>query len=143
MTKLLIDTNVVLDLLGKREPYYNASIQIFSIADLKKVELYISTISIVNAHYILNDALKIKDSRSIIGKLKVLVNCFELNDKIIELAINDYRFKDFEDGIQYYTALESQCDIIITRNLKDFKISSIPVLSPKEYITKFIADRRS
>ena len=61
--------------------------------------------------------MKIKESRSIIGIFKVLVSSFELNDKIIELALNDYNFKDFVDGIQYYTALESQCELIITRNL--------------------------
>lgn len=66
----------------------------------------------------------------------MLVKPFELNDKIIELALNDTSFKDFEDGIQYYTALESQCDSIITRNLKDFRNSAIPVFSPKEYLSK-------
>ena len=49
-------------------------------------------------------------------------------------------FKDFEDGIQYYTALEAQCELIVTRNLKDFKKSTIPVMSPKEYLTKLQAE---
>jgi predicted nucleic acid-binding protein len=83
-----------------------------------------------------------KEARSIIGKFKVLVSTFELNDKIVELALNDYSFKDFEDGIQYYTALESQCELILTRNMKDFKKSSIPVFSPKEYLTKRKAERK-
>ena len=90
----------------------------------------------LNAHYILNDVIKIKEPRSIIGKFKVLVSPYELNDKIVELALNDYNFKDFEDGIQYYTALESQSELIITRNLKDFKNARIPVFSPKEYLSK-------
>ncbi|MBK8506061.1 MAG: hypothetical protein IPL46_30020 [Saprospiraceae bacterium] len=85
--------------------------------------------------------MKIKDSRSILGKFKVLVNSYELNDKIIDLALNDFDFKDFEDGLQYYTALESQCDLIVTRNLRDFKESAIPVLSPREYLTKIDAER--
>lgn len=141
MRKVLVDTNVVLDLLAKREPFYVQSLQIFSLADKNVVELVISTLSLVNAHYILNDAMKIKDPRSIVRKFKVLVTSFELNDKIVELALNDSNFKDFEDGIQYYTALESQCELIITRNLKDFRKSAIPVLSPKEYLTKIKAER--
>jgi len=141
MTKLLVDTNVVLDLLAKRAPFYLQSLQLFSLADLNEIELVVSTLSIVNAHYILNDKRKIKESRSIIGKFKVLVNSYELNDKILELAINDSDFNDFEDRIQYYTALESRCEIIITRNLKDFKRSAIPVLSPKAYLTKVKAER--
>lgn len=141
MRRILVDTNVVLDLLAKREPFYVQSLQIFSLADRNVVELILSTLSLVNANYILNDALKIKEARSIIGKFKVLVNSYELNDKIVELALNDSSFQDFEDGIQYYTALESQCELIITRNLKDFRKSAIPVFSPKEFLTKIKAER--
>ncbi len=60
----------------------------------------------------------------------------ELNDKIIELSLNDAEFKDFEDGLQYYTAVENQLDIIITRNLKDFKSSKIPVMTAGQYLRK-------
>lgn len=141
MIKLFVDTNIVLDLLAKREPFYIESLQIFSLADMNKVELVISSLSVVNAHYILNDKMKIKKARSIIGKFKVLVTSYELNDKIVELALNDTNFKDFEDGIQYYTALESQCELILSRNLKDFKKAAIPVLNPKEYLTKIKSKR--
>ena len=141
MNRLLVDTNVILDLLAKREPFDVESRLLFSMADTNKVELVVSSLSLVNTHYILNDLMKIRESRTIIRKFKVLVSTFELNDKIIELALNDNNFKDFEDGIQYYTALESQCELIITRNLKDFKKSAIPVFSPKEYLSKRIAER--
>ncbi len=141
MSKVLVDTNVVLDLLAKRKPYHIESLQLFSLADKREVDLVISALSIVNVHYILSERMKVKDSRSILGKFKVLVNSYDLNDKIIDLALNDNNFKDFEDGIQYYTALESQCDLIVTRNLRDFKESVIPVLSPKEYLTKIDTGR--
>lgn len=137
MTKLLVDTKVLLDLLGKREPFEKESRQLFSLADQGLIELVVSSLSVVNTHYILNDVMKIKQSRSIIGKFKVLVSTHDLNDKIIELALNDSDFKDFEDGIQYYTALESKCDCIVTRNLKDFKKSALPVFSPKAYLTSY------
>ena len=60
----------------------------------------------------------------------------ELNDKIIELSLNDESFKDFEDGLQYYTAVENQSNIIITRNLKDFKSSRIPVMTASQYLKR-------
>lgn len=141
MKKLFVDTNIILDLLAKREPFDVESREVFSLADMNEVELVVSSLSIVNVHYILNDVMKIKESRSIIGKFKVLVSTYVLSDKIVELALNDYDFKDFEDGIQYYTALESQCESIITRNLKDFKNARIPVFSPKEYLSKRKAER--
>ena len=140
MSKLLIDTNVIIDLLAKRDKFYIDSLKLFSLADRNEVELYVSTLSIANTYYLLNDVMKLKNVRSIIRKFKVLVNSYSLNDKIIELALNDKNFKDFEDGIQYYTALEANCKVIVTRNTKDFKKSSLPVLRPNEYLLKLNAD---
>jgi len=134
--RAFIDTNVIIDLLAKREPFYIDSQKMFSLSDRKQIELFISSLSLVNTYYILNDVMKIKNARLILGKFKVLVKPYALSDKIIELALNDSKFKDFEDGIQYYSALEAQCELIVTRNLKDFKNSRIPVLSPKEYLAK-------
>ena len=139
--RVFIDTNVIIDLLAKREPFYIESQKIFSLSDTNQIELMISSLSLVNTYYILNDVMKIKDARLILGKFKVLVQSSDLSDKIIELALNDVKFKDFEDGVQYYSALESQCQLIVTRNLKDFKNSKIPVLSPKEYIAKRKSER--
>jgi len=139
--RVFIDTNVIIDLLAKRQPFYVESQKIFSLSDTKQIELFISSLSLVNTHYLLNNVMKIKDARLILGKFKVLVQSNALSDKIIELALNDTKFKDFEDGIQYYSALESQCQLIVTRNLKDFKNSKIPVLSPKEYIAKRRSER--
>lgn len=141
MNRLLVDTNVILDLLTKREPFDVESRQLFSLADTNEVELVVSSLSLVNTHDIVNDLMQVKKAKIIIRKFKLLVSTFELNDKIIELALNDNDFKDFEDGIQYYTALESQCVFIITRNLNDFKKSAIPVFSPKEYLSKRQAER--
>ncbi len=140
MNRILIDTNVILDLLARREPYYLDSKKLFSLADKSELQLIISALSIANAYYILNDILKIKEARAIIGKFKVLVELCPLDDKIVELALNDNYFRDFEDGIQYYTALESDCELILTRNIKDFKRSDIPVLQPVEYMAKRRAD---
>jgi len=140
MNTILIDTNIIIDLLAKREKFYVDSLHIFSLADRGKVSLVISTLSIANTHYLLNDVMKIKDARAITRKFKVLVNSYALNDKIVDLALNDKNFKDFEDGIQYYTALEANCKAIITRNIKDFKSSILPVFKPKEYLTKINAN---
>ena len=136
MKRIFVDTNVIFDLLAKREPFHLDSMQIISLADLGKVELCISSLSLVNAHYILKEVMKLEDARSIIARFKVLVKTYELNDKIIELALNDKEFKDFEDGILYYTALEAQCDLILTRNVKDFKNAKLPLMRPNEYLSK-------
>jgi hypothetical protein len=73
------------------------------------------------------------EERNILRKFKVLVNVLPLDNKIIDLALNS-EFRDFEDAIQYYTAIENDQDIIINRNQQDFKESKIPVMTAGEFI---------
>jgi len=134
MKNIFIDTNIVIDLLGKREPFYEEAAKLFSLADRGKVKLYVSSLTFVNTNYILTKLKNAKEARVILLKFKILVVVLELNDKIIELSLNDDEFNDFEDGLQYYTAVENQSDIIITRNLKDFKRSKIPVMTAGQYL---------
>lgn len=135
MNNLLIDTNIILDLLAKRDPFYEGAVQIFSLADKNKLTLGISSLSFANTNYVLSKLKSKQEAREIIRKFKVLVNVLSLNDKIIELALNDSAFDDFEDGLQYYTAIENNQDYIITRDLKDFKSSKIPVMTAHEFLS--------
>ena len=135
MKKILVDTNIVIDLLSKREAFYQEAQELFTLADQKKVLLYVSSLTIANTHYLLSSSYKIADARKILIKFKILVNVLPMDDKILELAlVSD--FNDFEDAIQYHTALENNIDIILTRNKKDFKNSVLPVLNAKEFLIK-------
>ena len=133
MEKILVDTNVVLDLLGNRKEFLQEAKELFTLGDKGIVKLCVSSLSIATTYYILSQHLKIDEARKLIRRFKVLVEVLGVDDKIIELSL-DSRFKDFEDAIQYYCGLENNVDLIITRNQKDFKHSNIPVLSAKEYI---------
>ncbi|MBK8501095.1 MAG: PIN domain-containing protein [Saprospiraceae bacterium] len=133
MDTLLVDTNVVLDLLAKRENYFIEAQELFTLSDHNQVQLNVSSLTFANTHYKLFEQLKTSNARKILRNFKVLVNVISLNDKIIELSL-DSEFKHFEDAIQYYTALECGADIIITRNQKDFKLAQIPILTAKEYM---------
>ncbi len=135
MEKLLVDTNIVIDLLSKRAEFFQEAQELFTLADNKKVELFVSALTFANTHYLLSKYQKLDDARKTLIKFKVLVNISPLDDKIVELAlVSD--FNDFEDAIQYHTALENEIDIIITRNKKDFKNSKLPILTAKEYLKK-------
>ncbi len=134
MSKFLVDTNVVLDLLAKREPFYDSAAKLFSLADKKMIALSISSLTFANTSYVLTRLKTANKSREILRRFRVLVKVLSLDDKVIDLALNDLSFKDFEDGLQYYSALENGQDMIITRNLKDFKESRIPVMTPEEYL---------
>lgn len=134
MNKILIDTNIVIDLLAKRKDFYNDAADLFSQADKKELNLTISSLTFANTNYILTKLKSAKEAREILRKLKVLVELLNLDDKITELALSDVSFPDFEDGLQYYSAIENEVDVIITRNKKDFKNSKLPVLTAKEYL---------
>ena len=133
MNRLLVDTNIVLDLLAKREEFINEAQLLFTLSDKKQVKLYVSSLTFANTYYILSQKMKLSNARKILRQFKILVEVLPMDDKIIDLSLES-DFKDFEDAIQYHTAIENEIDIIITRNLKDFKNSKIPVITAKDYI---------
>ncbi len=136
MKRLLIDTNIVIDVLSKRDGFYEDAAVLFSLGDRNQLQLTISSRTLANTNYILTRLTSAKEAREILRKFKILVEVLSLDDKITELALSDEGFTDFEDGLQYYSALENQIDVIITRNKKNFKNSNLPVLTPKEYLAK-------
>ncbi len=133
MKNLFMDTNIVLDLLANRMPFYTEAAKLFSMADKKKLKLSISSLCLADIHYILSGQNPEMEVRKILRNFKVLVKVLSLDDKITDLALNS-DFKDFEYAIQYFTAIENDQDVIITRNQPDFKESKIPVLTAGEFI---------
>ncbi len=134
MKKLFVDTNIVIDLLSRREPFYEEATVLFSLADKKQIELSVSALTIANTSYVLLKQMNSTKTKSILRKLLMIVKVLALDDKIIGLALNDETFHDFEDGLQYFTALENAQDLILTRNLRDFKNSKLPIMTAKQFI---------
>jgi predicted nucleic acid-binding protein len=133
MKNIFLDTNIVLDLLAYRMPFYTEAAKLFSLADKEKIRLSISALCLADSNYILSRQHPEMEVRKILRKFKVLVNVLPLDDKISDLALSS-EFKDFEDAIQYFTAIENDQDIIITRNQPDFKESKIPIMTAGEFI---------
>ena len=134
MKKLFVDTNIVIDLLSRREPFFEEAATLFSLADKKQVELSISSLTIANTSYTLLRQMDSSKTKSILRKLKLILEILPLDDKVVGLALNDDTFTDFEDGLQYFTAIENQQEVIISRNLKDSKNSIIPTMTAKQFI---------
>lgn len=131
--KLFLDTNVVIDLLGEREPFYDSAAKIATIADKGKIQLIVSALTYSTLYYILSRFEDKEIVKEKIRKFKVIAETSDLTDKIINKGLSS-KFSDFEDALQYYCAIKMDCDILITRNVKDFKESNIPVLTPDEYL---------
>jgi len=135
MDRLFIDTNVMLDLLGEREPFYNSAAILATLADKGKVEIFVSALSFSTVFYILS---KYESTGKIIEKFRkfrVISKTADLTNKIIDKALTS-DFTDFEDAMQYFSAIEKDCNLLISRNVKDFKMADIPVLTPDEYLSK-------
>jgi predicted nucleic acid-binding protein len=135
MDRLFLDTNVVIDLLGEREAFYDAIAKIVSLADKGKIQLTVSALTYSTAFYILSRFESKEIVKEKIRKFKTIAKTADLTDKIIDKGLSS-KFTDFEDALQYFCALKTDCTIIVTRNEKDFKVSEIPVFSPNEYLSK-------
>lgn len=134
MKKLFIDTNIVLDLLAKRQPFYESAASLFSLSDKNKVKLFVSSLTFANTNYVLSKFKSPRKAREILKLFKLLVYVQPIEDKIIELALNDEKFNDFEDGLQYYAALRCSAKGLITRDLKGFKSAKISVMTAEAYL---------
>lgn len=133
MHKVFLDTNIVIDFLGERAPFYDAAAKLLSLADQKKIELFTSPTTIATTYYILS---QYENSKAVVEKIKkfrVLCSISLVDNAVVDKAILS-TFNDFEDAIQYYSALASQCDMMISRNEKDFKTAQIPVLNAMDFL---------
>ena len=133
MDNLFADTDICIDLLSGRKPFYHSAALLFTLADTGKINLHVSALSFSTIDYILKQQMNSRRSRQLLTEFKAMVNVLEVNEKIIELALAS-DFSDFEDATQYYTAVEHGSKIIITRNLPDYKKSQIPVMTAETYI---------
>jgi predicted nucleic acid-binding protein len=136
MERVFIDTDIILDLLVKREPFYPYAAEIFSLADTGKIELYITPVIVTNLHYILRKAGGKDKAIKNLLKLKLMVKILPVDEKIVELALAS-EFNDFEDAIQYYAAKENGLTCLLTRNKKHFKKAAITIMSADEYLNIF------
>ena len=135
-TTLFLDANVVIDLLGERDPFYMAAARIATLADRGEINLVVSALTYPIVFYLLSKFEDREVVKEKIQKFKVIAETSDLTDKIIDIGLSS-KFSDFEDALQYHCALMMNCDMVITRNGKDFKGSEIPVLSPDEFLVYY------
>lgn len=133
MNKYFVDTDVILDLLSQRVPHFHFSAVLFSLAEMGKFELYTSPTVMVNTFYILRKNLGNENAKNTLRKLRIILHVIDSSEKVLDLALNS-NFNDFEDAIQYYTALNADIRTIITRNLKDYKAADILVQTPEMFL---------
>ena len=128
-----MDTDVIIDHLTDRSPFSNYSSQIFELHEIKRIRVYISALSVNIIYYVSRRIIGQKYTLKLIGQLIENIEVVGTTKVEIKLALLT-GFKDFEDSIQYTTALTIKgLEAIITRNIKDFKKSKIAIFTPEVY----------
>lgn len=132
--KLFLDSDVVIDFFTDRAPHVNPASELFELNEQGKVKLYLSAISINNIYYIVRKFLGHKKSLEVIELLTEMTEIIgTTKNEIIQALKNN--FSDYEDSIQYSSALTIEdLDAIITRNIKDYRNSSIAVMTPLNFL---------
>lgn len=133
MDKVFLDTNVILDYLLARTPFDFEAKRFYEAAELGNIELYASALTICNIAYIVRKIKSIEDFNTIAADLSLLMTITPINETIINHALS-LGYKDFEDAVQYSSALnELGLTHFITRNKGDFQQTILPVLTPSQY----------
>ena len=136
--RLLIDANIILDVLAKREPFFKSSETIWKLCETEQVEGYISALSIANLVYVMRKGLDPDSIEDIITKLKLIFYVADLTSEDLTAA-SELKWNYFEDALQsaIYLAYIFALNKIITRNVRDYKSSVIPAFTPDEFLARF------
>lgn len=132
MDKLFIDSDIILDLIQERENYSDA-LRLFTLIEENKVIGYVSPLIFANLFYVLRKQESTRFALQVLIRLKALLRIITIDDKIIELALSS-GFKDFEDAIQYYSAVEENVEYLVTRNKEDYMKTGIIICNAREYL---------
>ncbi len=133
--KIFLDSDVIIDFLTGKEPFLNEIKIIIHKGIRKEFKLYTSALIIANVHYFIAKTENSKQAIYKIDKLTSFIKVLSVGEREILESIKS-KFKDFEDCIQNTCATNNKMDVIVTRNIKDFKLSNLPILSPKELLVK-------
>ena len=133
MTRVFVDSDVILDLVLKREPHFSAAARLFLLIQGGELQGYTSSLAFANLFYILRKQGSREQAVTSLRKLRLLISVLGVDERVVDLALAS-AFNDFEDAIQHFAALESGLDAIVTRNQRDYSASRLPVLSPEECV---------
>jgi len=131
--KIYIDTDVILDVVFERKPFFYSSQRILSLIEKNKFSGFTSSLILANCYYIISSNKNENIAAKTISKLRSILTILPFTDKEIGESLNS-KVKDFEDGVQYFIALNNGLNTIITRNISDYKNVDINVFMPDDFL---------
>jgi predicted nucleic acid-binding protein len=132
--KIFLDANILVATLNKEYPLFLWSSRLLSLQGKRNIELCTSPLCLAIAYYFAGKKCGEKLAATKINLLCQKISITTVDEKIVHQALHDSRISDFEDGMEYYSALNQQCDFIVTENRQDFWFSTIEVLSCEAFL---------
>jgi len=133
MTSILCDINIFLDIFLAREPFYRPAAEVFKAVEERHIRGYICALSFPTLFYILAKELSRQKALKTLEKIRIVYKVAPVTQKTVDLALVS-EFKDFEDAVQYYSAVTARVDYLVTRNKVDYVNGKLPVLLPEELL---------
>jgi predicted nucleic acid-binding protein len=133
MKKLFVDSDIILDLLAERQPFYKSAADFFTYAYQNKFILYTTAVIFANVFYILRKIIGNDAAKQKLKDLRLIVHILPIDENIMDMALNS-NFTDYEDSLEYFTARENSLFALITRNIRDYKVDDIVIQTAEDYI---------
>jgi predicted nucleic acid-binding protein len=140
--KIFVDANILVSVLNKEYPLFTHSARILSLAGSKNFEVYTSPICLSIAFYFAEKKHKTKLTREKISILCNHISIASATSDVVQRTIANKKINEFEDGLEYYSAMESNCGCIITEDIDDFYFLEIPVLNAKSFFENYMAKKK-
>jgi predicted nucleic acid-binding protein len=137
--KAFLDTNVLVDVLARREPFYADSARVWTLAETRRIEGAISALSFPNVSYVVKRLEGREAAHNALVVLRDVFECVALDRSIVNQAV-DSALADFEDAIQYFSAVRWGAECLVTRNPADFPSKDIPVMTPAEFLATYFPE---
>jgi len=134
--KVFVDSDVILDVATGRTPFVDASAETLSIMENGLAVGVVSSNSVTNIYYVLRKLGSSEKAKAFLRTILEYLSVIPVDHNNRRKAL-DSEFLDFEDGVQHYCAFENGCDLIVTRNVEDYRKSEIEVLTPREFVLRF------
>ena len=135
--RLLIDGNIILDVLQRREPHYADSSKIWKLCETDRAEGFVSALTLANLVYIMRKELDAEKTENVLKQLTLIFRIADLTQADVMKAA-EMRWGDFEDAVQANTAKRIGADAIVTRNIRDFRQSAVTAFTPTECLERLI-----
>jgi predicted nucleic acid-binding protein len=135
---VLCDISFILDIFLKREPFHSPAARLFSMIEAKQLKGYLCSNSFPTLFYILAKELKRDKAMKVLEKVRIVFRVAAVDEKVIDLSLAS-DFRDFEDAVQYYSAVSAKADCLITRNKTDYVTDDLSIMTPEEFLAAIAA----